>query len=242
MIHRTRGIVLHTTRYGESSLVVHCFTEQSGRQSYMVKGVRGSKKQSRPNLFQPLSILEFEVYHKNSREIQLVKEVSRSVPLNSIPFDITKSTQAIFMAEVLYRVVRESAPDPMLSHYLVNAIKYLDALEIPSPDFHIVFLFHLTRFLGLYPQNNHSKNNRFFDLVSGHFISGPGDPDIMLDEKTSRLWSLYIHSDFQTVNSAGFNGIQRKVVLNELIRYFRLHIEGMGEIRSLEVLHEFFHS
>ena len=107
MIRKTRGIVLHTTRYGESSLVVQCYTEQHGRQTYMLKGVRKSRKQNRSNLFQPLFILDFEVYHKDSREIQLVKEVTRTIPINSIPYDITKSTQAIFMAEVLYRVIRE---------------------------------------------------------------------------------------------------------------------------------------
>lgn len=242
MIRKTRGIVLHTTHYGESSLVVHCFTEQSGRQSYMVKGVRGSKKQNRANLFQPLFILEFEVYHKGSREMQLVREVSRPIPLNSIPYDITKSTQAIFIAEVLYRVVREEESDPMLSHFLVNAIKYLDALDNPSPDFHIVFLFQLTRYLGFYPQDDLSGTNKYFDLISGHFVPFSGDPGTLLDESASNLWSRYIRSDFQSVRSSGFNSSQRKSVLDSLVRYYRLHVEGMGEIRSLEVLHEFFHS
>jgi len=95
MIRKTRGIVLHTTRYGESSLIAHCYTEQSGRQTLIVKGVRKSRKQNRSNLFQALFILDFEIYHKDSREIQLVKEVNRALPLNSIPFDITKSTQTI---------------------------------------------------------------------------------------------------------------------------------------------------
>ena len=141
MIRKTRGIVLHTTRYGESSLVVHCYTEQSGRQTYMVKGVRKSRKQNRSNLFQPLFILDFEVYHKNTAGIQLVKEVNRAMPLNSIPFDITKSTQAIFMAEVLYRVVKEEESNPMQAHFLINTIQYLDALEEASPDFHILLCF-----------------------------------------------------------------------------------------------------
>ena len=242
MIRKTRGIVLHTTRYGESSLVVHCYTEQFGRQSYMVKGVRGSKKQNRSNLFQPLFILDFEVYYRRSREMQLVKEVSRSIPLNSIPYDITKSTQAIFIAEVLYRVVREEEPDPMLSHYLVNAVKYLDALADPSPDFHIVFLFQLTRYLGFYPQNNLNENNRYFDLTSGHFVPFSDDPETLLDERSSKLWSGYIRSDFQSVKTFGFNSAQRKTLLDDLVRYFRMQVEGMGEIRSLEVLHEFFHS
>ena len=154
MIRKTRGIVLHTTKYGESSLVVHCYTEQGGRQTFMVKGVRKSRKHNRSNLFQPLFILDFEVYHKDSRDIQLVKEVTRAIPLNSLPFDITKSTQAIFMAEVLYRVAKEEEPNPVLANFLFSTIQYLDTMEEASADFHIIFMFQLSKHLGFYPQNN----------------------------------------------------------------------------------------
>jgi len=242
MIRKTRGIVLHTTRYGESSLVVHCYSEQYGRQSYMLKGIRKSRKQNRSNLFQPLFILDFEIYHKDTREIQLVKEVNRAMPLNSIPFDITKSTQAIFMAEVLYRVVREEEPNPMLAHFLINTIQYLDALETSSPDFHIVFLFQLSKHLGFYPRNNYGNGNTLFNLNSGLFKSYISDPDVQLDQEASALWSRYMLCDFQSIKDAEFNSAHRKTMLNNLVRYFKFHVEGMGEIRSLEVLHTFFHN
>lgn len=242
MIRKTRGIVLHTTRYGESSLVVHCYTEQYGRQTYMVKGVRKSRRNNRSNLFQPLFILDFEVYHKDARDMQLVKEVSRATPLNSIPFEITKSTQAIFMAEVLYRVVREEEPNPMLAHFLLNSIRYLDALEDPIPDFHIVFLFNLTRHLGFFPQNNHGEDCPFFDLDAGLFQAEYQGPERSLDRDTSTLWSRYIAMDFQDTRRLGANSQQRKAVLEQLVKYYRSHVEGMGEIRSLEVLHAFFHN
>ena len=242
MIKKTRGIVLHTTRYGESSLVVHCYTEQFGRQSYMVKGVRKSRKQNRSNLFQPLFILDFEVYYRETREIQLVKEVTRAMPLNSMPFHIIKSTQAIFIAEVLYRVVKEEEPNPMLAHFLVHTIQYLDALAEPSADFHIIFLFQLSKHLGFYPQNNHGEGNKFFNLMSGLFQAYMADPELQLDEAESALWSGYMHLDFQSVRYSVFSGIQRKSVLDNLVRFYKFHVEGMGEIRSLEVLHTFFHN
>ena len=242
MIRKTRGIVLHTTRYGESSLVVHCYTEQFGRQTYMVKGVRRSRKNNRSNLFQPLFLLDFEVYHKDSRDMQLVKEVNRAIPINSIPYDITKSTQAIFMAEVLYRVVKEEESNPILARFLVNSIQYLDTMEDPLPDFHIVFLFHLSKHLGFYPQNNIGDKVPYFDLVSGQFKSFINDSETQLDKETSLLWSKYIESDYQGIRTGGFNSFQRKVVLDKLVRYYKLHVAGMGEIRSLEVLHTFFHN
>ena len=242
MIRKTRGIVLHTTRYGESSLVVHCYTEQSGRQTYMVKGVRKSRKQNRSNLFQPLFILDFEVYHKNTAGIQLVKEVNRAMPLNSIPFDITKSTQAIFMAEVLYRVVKEEESNPMQAHFLINTIQYLDALEESSPDFHILFMFQLSKHLGFYPQNNYGDGSVYFNLVNGLYKSFVTDPEVQLNEADSILWSRYLSLDMQSVKDSNFNGSQRKTMLNNLVRYFKFHVAGMGDIRSLEVLHTFFHN
>jgi DNA repair protein RecO (recombination protein O) len=242
MIRKTRGIVLHTTRYGESSLVVHCYTEQFGRQTYMVKGVRKSRRNNRSNLFQPLFILDFEVYHKDSRDMQLVKEVNRTIPLNSIPYDITKSTQAIFMAEMLYRVVKEEEPNSMLANFLVNSIQYLDALVEPLPDFHIIFMFHLSKHLGFFPQNNFGNGTRFFDLVSGQFKSHYSDPETQLDESASALWSKYIESDYQETRSTGFNSSQRKTVLDHLVKYYKNHVSGMGDIRSLDVLHAFFHN
>jgi len=240
MIRKTRGIVLHTTKYGESSLVVHCYTEQAGRQTFMVKGVRKSRKHNRSNLFQPLFILDFEVYHKDSREIQLVKEVTRAVSLNSLPFDITKSTQAIFMAEVLYRVIREEEPNPVLANFLINTIQYLDTMEEASPDFHIIFMFNLSRHLGFYPQNNFEEASGFFNLASGRFKTHFGDPEIHLDKEASELWSRYMHSDLQSVKEEGFNGSQRKITLDNLARFYKLHVTGMGEIRSLEILHAYF--
>lgn len=241
MIRKTRGIVLHTTRYGESSLVVHCYTEQFGRQTYMAKGVRKSRRNNRSNLFQSLFILDFEIYYKETSGMHLVKEVSRAIPINSIPFDITKSTQALFMAEVLYRVVREEEPNPMLAQFLISTISYLDALEDPIPDFHIIFLFQLTRHLGFFPQNNFDESNRYFDLLSGLFKPAFVDSEKQMDEDLSTLWSSYLACDYREAFALNYNSIQRKKVLDYQLKYYRNHVEGLGEIRSLDVLHAFFH-
>jgi DNA repair protein RecO (recombination protein O) len=172
--------------------------------------------------------------------MQLVKEVTRALPLNTLPFDITRSTQAIFMAEVLYRVVKEEETNPMLASYLVSTIQYLDTMEETSPDFHIIFMFQLSRHLGFYPQNNYGKERPIFNLANGRFNSHFKDPEVDLDRDASSLWHRYMNTDIQKVSQEGFNGSQRKTTLDNLVRYYKMHISGLGEIRSLEILHAYF--
>ena len=65
MIQTTKGIVLRSVKYGETSLVVTIFTELFGLQSYLVNGVRTASKKgsSKSAMFQPSAILELVAYH-----------------------------------------------------------------------------------------------------------------------------------------------------------------------------------
>lgn len=240
MLHKTRGIVLHTVRYGETSLVVNAYTEKFGRQAFMVKGVRKSRKQNRANLFQPLFLLDFEIYFKEKREMHFIRDVGRTIPLNNIPYDHILSTQAIFIAEVLYRTLREEESNPMLYQFLTSSIEYLDSLEKPAPDFHIIFLFQLSKHLGFYPVNNYSSENPYFDLVKGSFKAFLQDDSTMLNRHSSQLFSQLLDLEYQSSQVTRFNREQRNLVLRDLLRFYWLHNEGMGEIRSAEVLATLF--
>ena len=75
MTHKSKGIVLRAIKYGETSLVVTIFTELFGLQTYMVNGVRTTKKSSaKANHFQPGAILDMVVYHSDQKPMQRIKE------------------------------------------------------------------------------------------------------------------------------------------------------------------------
>ena len=73
--HKTKGIVLRTVKYGETSVIVAVFTEKFGVQSYLVNGVRISTKKGsgKANLFQPSAILEMVVYHNELKQLQRLR-------------------------------------------------------------------------------------------------------------------------------------------------------------------------
>jgi len=96
MLHKTRGIVFKTTDYGDNSIIVQVFTEKFGLQSYIVNGAKKPRAKISRNMFQPLHLLDMVVYHKNTGNVQRIKEVKNSPVLQTIPYDVIKSSLAMF--------------------------------------------------------------------------------------------------------------------------------------------------
>src|SRR5882757_6416664 len=151
MLHKTRGIVFKTTDYGESSVVVQVFTEKFGLQSYMVNGAKKPKAKISCNMLQPLHLLDMVVYHKETGNVQRIKEVKNSPVLQTIPYDVIKSSLALFLNEVLYKAIKQQAADENLFGFIFNSIEWMDHQPEGIVNFHLFFLTRLTRYLGFYP-------------------------------------------------------------------------------------------
>ena len=120
MLSATEGIVLNTIKYGESSIISHIFTRDYGRHSYILSGSRTKKSKHRTAGLQALFLVDVEVYQKQSREIQRIKSVKISRTYQTVPFDVRKSAQAIFLAEVLTKCLREQESYPELFDFIKN--------------------------------------------------------------------------------------------------------------------------
>ena len=107
MIYKTKGIVLRTIKYGETSIVVNIFTELFGIQSYLVNGVRSSGKTLKANFFQPTSILEMEVYHNELKNLQRIKEFKWGYLYKNILNDVTRNLVALYMIELLQKCLKQ---------------------------------------------------------------------------------------------------------------------------------------
>jgi len=241
MLQKTQGIVLNHIKYGESSIIVTIYTEVFGRQAYIINGVRGKKAKIKANLFQPLFLLDMEVYHKPKRELQRVKELQNAFIFSSIPYDLKKSTLAIFIAEVLYKTIQEHEPNSGLFKYLFSSIQMLDVKEKGTSNFHIYFLTHLTKQLGFFPDNNYSENYCYFDLKAGQFVQLKPMHFSFLDKASSKAFSNMLEYSEEQHQDLEIDYKVRIQLLEKLVEYYMLHNEGIKSIKSLEVLKEVFH-
>jgi len=219
MLHKTRGIVFRFTKYGETSIIVNIFTEQFGLQSYIVNGVRSKSVKSKIALYQPLTLLELVVYQKENANILRIKEVRCVYPYQSLTSDVKKSTQAMFLNEIMNKTVKEQSRVQELFDFLFDALVTLDQLERSHENSHLIFLLKLSRYLGFEPQ-------LIEEILQGR----------MADEKEEQLLAQLLKADFD--DHLPMTAIQRRNLLDLLLRFYATHIDNLGEIKSVQVLRE----
>lgn len=218
MLFKSTGIVFRFTRYGETSIIVTIFTSQFGLQSYMVNGVRSKSGKGKIALYQPLTLLDLVVYHKESSTISRIKEAKCLRPYRTIYRDVHKTTIALFIEEILNKSVKEESHAADLCDFLVDALTTLDEMSKPE-NFHLVFLLKLSRHLGFQPQE-------VSEVVGGRVM------DFGEDEAMAQL----IEADFSTPLS--LTQQQRRNLLDALLRFYSMHVENFGQVKSLAVLRE----
>ena len=238
--YKARGVVLHTVKYGDSGLVAYLYTDLHGRQTYLIQGVRSSKsKGNKAALFQPMFLLEYEGIMPKIGDMHRMKDTAPAFPLTSIPFDVRKSTIALFMAEVLYRLVRESESNPHLFAFIEQAVQALDVLQEGVSNFHLWFLVKLSYFLGFYPGNAYSENH-FFDIMRGEFVILPPSHRMMMGREEARLLGELMEVRVDELGTIGLNRTQRVAFLNALLTFIGYHADTIHSVRSIDILREVF--
>ncbi len=237
---KARGVVLHTVKYGESGLVAYLYTDIGGRRSYMVQGIRSAKsKGNKSALFQPMFLLGYEDLQPHRGELHRIRDLAALYPLSSIPFDVRKSTVSLFMAEVLYRMIRESEPNGPLFDFIVQSVLALDSMEEGTANFHLWFLVRLSYFLGFYPGNDYTDNH-FFDIPRGEFTVLPPTHRMFLDRDNARLLGQLMECGVSDVHAIGLNRERRVSFLNALLAFLGYHSDTIHGVRSVEILKEVF--
>ena len=218
MLHKTRGVVFRFTKYGESSIIVNIFTDVFGLQSYIVNGIRSKTAKNKIALYQPLTLLDLVVYHRENANINRIKEVKCLYPFQSIHLDIRKSGVALFINEIVNKTIKEESHAEELCDFMIKSFITLDQLGDQIENFHLRFLLKLSRHLG-------------FGAYNTNEILGVR----LVDASTEQLLTSLIGSDYPVALT--ITNPQRRELLDLLLRFYSDHI-ALGEIRSVQVLRD----
>lgn len=241
-LHHTKGIVLRTVKYGETSIIVTIFTELFGVQSYMVNGVRASTKKGsgKANMFQPTAVLDMVVYHSEFKQLQRIKEYRWAHIYQHIFSDIKKNAVAVFMIELVTKCLKQPENNPDLFHFIEDAFLHLDnGSSHVTANFPLFFALHLPVFFGLRIDDNYSLENIFLDLREGNFVNNqPAHPDFLQDiyaEYSAQiLKAMHPHELTDMLLNHDF----RRHLLFAYEKYYALHIQDFGSLKTLPVLRD----
>jgi len=240
MLTKTQAIVLHAFKYGESRLIVDVFARQTGRLSFIVNIPRSAGGSKKKQYFQPLSLLEMEYDHRPKLQLQKIGNVQWAYAYTSVAFEPSKLSISLFVAEFLYHALKGEQPDEHLFDYVRYSMEWLDTCKSSVANFHLVFLLHLSRFLGFYPNLEGWQEGCYFDLRAGEFCHEvPFHRDYLTPEDAGRI-EVLMRMDYPTMHLFRMSHVDRLRLLETAILYYRLHLPDFPEMKSLAVLMEIY--
>lgn len=242
MIAKTKGIVLRSVKYGETSLIVTVFTETFGLQSYLVNGVRTATKKGTPKaaLFQPAAILDLVAYHNQFINLQRLREFKWDFLYQHVLSDVQKNAVALFMVELLSKCLKQPEANAELFYFAEDALKHLDeASPAVAANFPLFFAVHLAVFFGFRINDEFSEENHYLDLQEGGFTEGqPVHQHYLVDREAAAVSHILKIQQPQELEQVLLNQEMRRRILHGLEQFYAFHVPEFGALKTLPVLRE----
>ena len=237
MLATTRGIVFQKVKYAESAIIVRIYTEEFGLLSFIVRGLKSKKGFAKTAHFQGLSLLDLDISYKENKNLHHIKEIKVLHAYQDVHAKPVKQSILFFLNEVLIKTLREESQDKTLFEWLYNTLTWFDLTNKGVINFHLVFLFQLSKFLGFYPKFSDQDKIHYFDMQEGVFqLNQPDHPNFIQGDFVKQM-AAFGKSSFEDNDMIIINNSTRQKILDALIQYYQLHIPNMHQIHSVEVLH-----
>ena len=238
--HHTRGLIIRTVKYGETSLVVSVFTSLFGLQQYMVKGVRTSKRSSSfsASQFQVGNILDMVVYHNDKNTLQHIKECKQPFYFEHLFADVTKNAVLLFIIELLQKCIKEPDTAPELYDFIEDIILGLDkASPTQTANLPLFFIIHLSHFFGFRLMDNYSASENILDLREGQFVAQmPLHQLVVVSPKSDTISQFLRVMQIEELEEIQLNKQTRNELLEACLQFYELHISPFGQMKSLPVI------
>lgn len=239
---KSKGIVFRTIKYGETSIITDIYTREKGLRSFIVNGVRKPKSRISASLFQHGMLLEMLAYDKQGGKLARIKEVKSDYIFRDLHFNIHKSSLSLFILELIRNTLQEHESNENLFDYLYKWFVDLDQWKEKIANLHLHFMVEFAGHIGFQPTNNYNEDRQCFDLETGHFVSLDGSygHHSILDEEISRYIHQLMVIDRKELHTLNIPKMIRQRIIDSLLNYYKLHIEGFRNLKSYEVLKQIF--
>ena len=237
-------IALRRVRYADGRSILSAWSAEAGRVAFAVSDGAGREAARKRALLMPLSLFECVADTRPGRDVAVMRDLRPMAVAAGIAADPVKGLVAMFVAEALDRVLRESAPDAALTEFIFGSVRELDSSRrrYMAANFPIVFLYHLGRYLGIAPDAGAWRPGRWFDMASGRFADSTPlcDSDSILAPVEAALIPALDRLTAAKAARLPLPRALRRRALEAILRYYSLHHTPMDSLRSLAVVSDVF--
>jgi len=235
-LEKLNGIIFKALPFSETSLILDIYSRQNGLHSYIVSGVRKKKSSVGQNLYKPINVLNFVAYTSDQEKLFRIKEAKYEHIYEQINRAVIPSTVAMFMIDLCRSTIKERESNPHLYDFIFHQLIALDRTKETLQFHHLRFAIDLTQFLGFYPRDNWSEENPIFNLESGVFSPNSTGSNFGITAEESKLLFDLMRGDSTIISDKQ----TRQKLLDGLMMYYQLHVEGFKPLASLEVCRTLF--
>lgn len=237
-------VTLRKVKYSDKADILAAWSPQLGRVSLMLNAGAGKESRRRRALTMPLSLIGATVDVRPGKDILTVKEMRAAAVTPTVSSHPLKASIAMFVAEVLTTVLRESGQgDTATWEFIKQSVSGLEALEnnISLANYPLWFLYRLCEATGVQPDAATYMPGRLLDLREGVYRVSAPLHSLYLNDADSRFASLFSRITIRHLHKLRLDNMQRHRALETLIGYFGLHHTPLNNLRSLPVLQALFH-
>lgn len=221
--------LLSYVKYGDNDAVLHCFSRDSGYQSFFVKGIYSSKNKKKAYLI-PLNQLILNVVSKRNLGGMPVVSKIEMRPQDYLYDEVKINTVLMFVADFLNQVLRNETSENFIYEEIE---KFTHELFTGNYNAYVAFIYKILHLQGLSPLNG---NEAYLDPESGNFTSEKSNN--FFDLEISSLWKEFIVSD--NVYKVSMSRKTRSTFLDSLMMFYKIHFSNFHEPHSLDIIQQLY--
>lgn len=239
MNYTTEAIVLQFYPYKDHAAVVKLYSRTSGLITCWAPSIHKKTSRTKINLLQPLSIIRAEISAKENNNLVKLNGIETAVHTPEIACNIEKSAIAMFLSELLLKLIHESSADDILYTFIRNSVILLAKTTGTCANFHILFMINIAAHSGLLPAVNFSSGKPYFNLQDGIYHAEPTPHPHFLHPDESQWLSILSACKMDDFYKPSIPAHCRKTLLKGLLEFFELHL-ALPPLKSHRVLEEVF--
>lgn len=240
MLIKTEGIVIYKVKYSETSLVVHLLTKELGVKAFMIKGLRSKKSKTSVALFDYMNMIDVVASQRSGSELLTIREVGFSSDSGFQSLDIHKNTILLFIADFIHKILTNPGTDVALYQFVNHSVNYFVHSERKIPDFHLWFITRFAAFLGINPIDNYEAHCSIFSIPQARFIPISLPVEGTFTASSSRMLHHYLNLSAEHCGENMEPLNSRNQYLEEMLFYYRFHLEHFSGLKSHEILKSVF--